>query len=318
MASASSKSGMFAQFLLVFFAFALGAQATGNLQHFLNDYMQKRRGTVLVSDPQTGRLLAVWNSQEAFEDAYPPGSTAKLFTSAAALEEGLVLPSEQIFCRRIPELLGESFHCSHPAADGPFTLVSALANSCNYFFTRLSLRLSSAQLAHWFAAFGLGANPGQLRIEVDDAGKARAALGEGGVTVSPAQLLTAYSAFANGGKAYRLTLPKDHGDPPALAFEFRLRRETLEVLSAGLEGCLRFGTCQRSAVEGLRIAGKTGTAAALDGSGVTHAWFVGYAPVNKPEIALVVFLERGTGQHDAAALAGTILKFYFKEKKLRP
>jgi cell division protein FtsI/penicillin-binding protein 2 len=71
-------------------------------------------------------------------------------------------------------------------------------------------------------------------------------------------------------------------------------------------------------VEGLRVAGKTGTAAALDGSGVTHAWFVGYAPVNKPEIALVVFLERGTGQHDAAPLAGAILKFYFQEKKQKP
>jgi cell division protein FtsI/penicillin-binding protein 2 len=115
-----------------------------------------------------------------------------------------------------------------------------------------------------------------------------------------------------------LTLPKDHVDSPALAFTVRVRRETLEVLSAGLEGCVRFGTCQGSAVEGLRVAGKTGTAAALDGSGVTHAWFVGYAPANKPEIALVVFLERGTGQHDAATLAGTILKFYFKEKKLRP
>jgi cell division protein FtsI/penicillin-binding protein 2 len=234
------------------------------------------------------------------------------------MEESLVSPSEQIFCRRVPELLGESFHCSHPAPDGPFTLASALANSCNYFFARLSLRLSSAQLAHWFAAFGLGTNPGQLRIGVDDAGKARAALGEGEVTVSPAQLLMAYSALANGGKSYRLTLPKDQGDALAPAFTVRLRPETLAVLSEGLEACVRFGTCQGSAVEGLRVAGKTGTAAALDGSGVTHAWFVGYAPVNKPEIALVVFLERGTGQHDAAPLAGAILKFYFQKEKQRP
>jgi cell division protein FtsI/penicillin-binding protein 2 len=118
--------------------------------------------------------------------------------------------------------------------------------------------------------------------------------------------------------AYRLTLPKDHGDPPALAFTVRLRPETLQVLSAGLEGCVRFGTCQGSIVEGVRIAGKTGTAAALDGSGVTHAWFVGYAPINRPQIALVVFLEHGTGQHDAAPLAGKIFKCYFKKEKPRP
>jgi cell division protein FtsI/penicillin-binding protein 2 len=309
---------MFAQFLLAFFAFAPRPLAAENLQHFLNDLMQKRRGAVLVSNPRTGCLLAVWNSRKAFESAYPPGSTAKLFTGAAAMEEGLISPSQEIFCRRIPEVLGESFRCSHPAPDGPFTLASALANSCNYFFARLSLQIPSAQLGHWFAAFGLGSPPGQVRIVVDDAGKARAALGEGGVTLSPAQLLMAYSALANGGESYRLTLPKDHADPPTLAFRVRLRRETLEVLSAGLEGCVRSGICRGSAVEGLRIAGKTGTAAARDGSGATHAWFVGYAPVNKPEIALVVFLERGTGQHDAAPLAGKIFKFYFEKEKPRP
>jgi cell division protein FtsI/penicillin-binding protein 2 len=314
---------------LVLFFFALRAQAAGNLQDFLNDLMQKRRGNVLVADPRTGRLLAAWNPRQAFEAAYPPGSTAKLFTAAAAMEEGLISPSEEIFCRRVPELLGEPFHCSHPAPDGPFTLASALANSCNYFFARLSLRILSAQLAHWFAAFGLGSHPGQVRIGVDDADKARAALGEGWVTLSSVQLLLAYSAFANRGTAYRLrkgnpcggsraatrAAPTDHADLPVPAFTVRLRPETLGVLSAGLEGCVRFGTCQASAVQGLRIAGKTGTAAALDGSGVTHAWFVGYAPANNPQIAVVVFLEHGTGGHDAASLAGKIFKFYFQKEK---
>jgi cell division protein FtsI/penicillin-binding protein 2 len=301
--------------LLVFIVFARPVRAAANLQDFLNGLMQNRKGNVLVSDPRTGCLLAAWNSREAFGTAYPPGSTAKLFTATAAMQEGLVSPSEEIFCRRVPELIGERFHCSHPAADGPYNLASALANSCNYFFARLSLRISAAQLAHWFTAFGLGSPPGQVRIEADDAGKARAALGEEGATLSSAQLLSAYSAFANQGQAYRLV----KGNPRAATraapanpvLIIRLRPETLEVLSAGLEGCVRFGTCRASAVEGIRIAGKTGTAAARDGSGVTHAWFVGYAPVNKPEIALVVFLERGTGRHDAASLAGRIFRFYF-------
>jgi len=317
--STSSKSETLARLLLVFIVFALPVRAAANLQDFLNGLMQNQKGNVLVSDPRTGCLLAVWNSREAFGAAYPPGSTAKLFTATAAMQEGLVSPSEEIFCRRVPELLGEPFHCSHPAADGPYNLASALANSCNYFFVRLSLRISAAQLAHWFAAFGLGSPPGQVRIEADDAGKARAALGEEGATLSSAQLLLAYSAFANRGQAYRLVRGSPHGRPRAAtkaaptdpALIVRLRPETLEVLSAGLEGCVRFGTCQASAVEGIRIAGKTGTAAARDSSGVTHAWFVGYAPVNKPEIALVVFLERGTGRHDAASLAGRIFKFYF-------
>jgi len=297
--------------LLLFFVLAPQAQAASSLQTFLNGLMRQQRGNVLVADPRTGYLLAAWNSRQAFEGAYPPGSTAKLFTAAAALEDGLISPSEEIFCRRVPELLGEPFHCSHPAPDGAFTVAAALANSCNYFFARLSLRLSSAQLAHGFAAFGLGSPPGQVRVETDDTGKAHAALGVRGVTLSSAHLLLAYSAFANRGRAYRLTTAKAS---PSAAFAIRLRPETFDALSRGLEGCLRVGTCQASAVEGVRVAGKTGTAAARDGSGVTHAWFVGYAPVDKPEIALVVFLERGTGQHDAAPLAGKIFKYYFENK----
>jgi cell division protein FtsI/penicillin-binding protein 2 len=306
-------------FLWVFLAGTLPSQAAVSLQDFVNDLMRNRRGSVLVADPRTGLLLASWNSRQAFASAWPPGSTAKLFTAAAALEEGLISPSEETWCRRVPELLGEAYHCSHPAPEEPFTLASALANSCNYFFTRLSLRLRPTQLEHWFEAFGLGSPPGRVLIGMDDAGKARAALGEGGVTVSSAQLLMAYSAFANRGTAYRLSRRKPGVDraaagraaPSDPAFAVRLRSETLKVLSAGLEGCVQFGTCGAAAVEGVRIAGKTGTATALDGSGVTHAWFAGYAPVDQPEIVLVVFLERGTGQHDAAPLAGKIFKFCF-------
>jgi peptidoglycan glycosyltransferase len=293
--------------------FAVQAEAASELQTSLNELMQKRRGNVLVADLRTGRLLAAWNSRQAFELAYPPGSTIKLFTAAAALEEGLISPSEEVFCRRVPELLGEPFHCSHPLPGGAYTLSTALANSCNYFFSRLSLRIRADQLAHWFGAFGLGSAPGGIRIDADDAAKARAALGAEGVTLSSAQLLEAYAAFANRGTAARLRPPGVDARAPALTV--RLHPETFGTLSAGLEGCVRFGTCQGAAVEGVRVAGKTGTAPALDGSGVTHAWFVGYAPADRPEVALVVFLERGTGQHDAAPLAGQILKCYFAKAK---
>ena len=80
---------------------------------------------------------------------------------------------------------------------------------------------------------------------------------------------------------------------------------------AGLVGCVEYGTCEAAAVPGVRVAGKTGTATALDGSGATHAWFVGFAPAENPEIAIVVFLDRGTGAHTAAPVAGEILREYF-------
>src|SRR5208283_4100020 len=108
--------------LLISLAGGRGLRGAESLQSFTNHLLQGKAGAVIVSDPRTGRILAVWNSQSAFEEAYPPGSTAKLVVSAAALEEGIISPSEQIQCRRVPRLLGESYHCSHPPAALPFDL----------------------------------------------------------------------------------------------------------------------------------------------------------------------------------------------------
>ena len=120
--------------LLAALAGVADLHAAESLQTFVSRLMQGKAGAIIVSDPRTGRILAMWNPQSAFKEAYTPGSTAKLVVSAATLEEGLISPSERILCRRVPRLLGESFHCSHPPAAQPFDLAGALANSCNYFF----------------------------------------------------------------------------------------------------------------------------------------------------------------------------------------
>ena len=301
-----------------------GLEGGENLQRFVNGLMRGRRGAVIVANPTTGELLAVWNPHTAFDQAFPPGSTAKLVISAAALEEGLLSPRDQIFCRRVPERLGEAYHCSHPQVGAPFTLTSALANSCNCFFAALSARLSSGALAHWYAVFGFGslvsglgsnATAGRVQINAGAVDKARAALGERTVLVTPAQLLLAYAALATRGPVLRPWRSQSGvGTSSLLLRRVRLQAKTFEILSAGLEECVRSGTGMAAAVPGVRVAGKTGTATALDGSGVAHAWFVGYAPVGEPEIALVLFLERGTGTRDAAPLAGRILKCHFSRK----
>lgn len=284
--------------------------------------MAGKGGAVIVSDPRTGQILALWNSQCAFKEAYAPGSTAKLVASTAALKEGIISPSEKILCRRVPRLLGESFHCSHPPAFLPFDLAGALANSCNYFFSELSTRLSSSALAHWFAVFGFGgagdeASPGEVRIPDEPREKALAALGEQGVTATPAQVLLAYSAIAAQGKVFRLIMPGQR-KAPSLDRVVGLRKSTFAVLTEGLSDCVKQGSCQAAAVPGVAVGGKTGTAPALDGSRVTHAWFVGYAPVEAPQVALVVFLKGGTGGAAAAPLAARILRQYFTQKPHSP
>ena len=306
----------------------LPLQAAQGLQPFVNSLLRGRRGAIIVSNPMTGEVLAVGNPEVAFGRVFPPGSTAKIVEGAVALQEGLISPSDRILCRRVPELLGEAYRCSHPPAVEPFTLAPALANSCNYFFTALSTRLTATSLAHGYAMFGFGSpaeglgiesSPGQVRIGDGAAAKARAALGEGTVWVTPAQLLLAYSAIGTRGAVFRLRKPSSGKNNARLLIRrVKLRSEVFAVLAEGLEECVRAGTGQGAAVEGVRVAGKTGTAAALNRPGVTHAWFVGYAPAEEPEIALVVFLERGTGTRDAAPLAGKILRHYFTSKGRKP
>ncbi len=292
--------------------FAPLGKTEDRFQAGVNEIMSGTNGAVIVSNPKTGSILAVWNSQIAFERAFPPGSTAKLVTSAMALENNLISPPEKLICRRIPALLGEPYRCSHPEALEPFTLPSALANSCNYFFAALSTRMDAAALARGYAMFGLGSTKGErlpLRIPEEPTANAKAALGEISILVTPEELLLAYSAVAMRGTVYRSRRGKKPS--PEILRSVRFKPSTWAVLEQGLEECVRSGTCQAASVPGVRVAGKTGTAGLTDGSGITQAWFVGYAPVNWPEVAIVVFLSRGTGGRDAAPLAGRILRQYF-------
>jgi penicillin-binding protein A len=302
----------------------LGAQES--LQSYLASLTRARRGSAIVIKPASGEVLAAWNLQQAVEDAYPPGSTAKIVLSAAALEESLTMPAERLICQRVPPLLGSAYVCTHPPAPEGVTLSSALANSCNFFFVKLSMRENAETLLHWYSVFGFGAAAeldgrptaaGDVRKPSDERSKALTALGEENVVSTAAQLLEAYVLVANHGTEYGLWTNKVRGRLPKPHRRVDLRSSTYTALTAGLIGCVKFGTCQAAAVPGVEVAAKTGTSSALDGSGATHAWFVGFAPADRPEIALVVFLQRGTGAHNAAPLAGKLLRYYFAETKSR-
>jgi cell division protein FtsI/penicillin-binding protein 2 len=306
--------------ILVAFACPPAIRAADSLQVFLNHLFQGKAGAAIVSDPRSGQIVAIWNQQAALGETYTPGSAAKVVISAAALEERIISPSDKIMCRRVPRLLGQSYHCSHPPAGRPFDLDDALANSCNYFFSELSARLSSAALAHWYSVFGFGSDdgsPGEVQISGKTRDRALAALGEQGVTVTPAQLLLAYSGIAMHGKVFGLITPGQR-KAPSLDRVISLHKTTLAVLNQGLRDCVDRGSCRAASIPEVSVAGKTGTAPALDGSRVTHAWFVGYAPADAPEVAVVIFLKRGTGGADAAPLAAQILLKYFALKSQTP
>ena len=156
---------------------------------------------------------------------------------------------------------------------------------------------------------------GVLRKPSAGRGLALAALGAGDVVATAAQLLDAYALIANQGREYSLWTRPGSRQRPKPRRRIELKDSTYAALRKGLVGCVEYGTGQAAAVPGVEVAGKTGTASALDGSGVTHAWFVGFAPAQRPEIAVVVFLDRGNGAHDAAPLAGKLLRYYFGGKR---
>jgi peptidoglycan glycosyltransferase len=157
-----------------------------------------------------------------------------------------------------------------------------------------------------FGAPGEDVASGEVHITDKPREKALAALGDQGVTATPAQVLMAYSAIAMHGNVFRPIMPGQR-KAPNLDRVITLQESTFAVLKEGLRDCVDKGSCRAAAVPGVAVAGKTGTAPALDGSRVTHAWFVGYAPVDAPEVALVIFLKRGTGGADAALLAARLL-----------
>ena len=206
--------------------------------------------------------------------------------------------------------------------------------------------LGEERLARYARAFGLGEAsgvdlPGESPGLVPDArwkernwGEAwyvgdtySFGIGQGYLTVTPLQLLNAVATIANGGDLLRPRLIKevqdDHGNTVA-TFGPEVRRQVpvssdyLAVMREAMRQSVDSGVATSAAVPGLSIAGKTGTAEfgeqGADGKYDTHGWFVGFAPFDDPQIAVVVFVQRGGGYQNAAPAAARIFDYYFHQR----
>src|SRR5688500_11300451 len=120
----------------------------------------ERRGTVIVMDPQTGRVRAVVNSQLAFEQNLPPGSTIKPFTTLAALRSGLIDEDSHTLCREKYSHDGFQSVCSHPRDLAPLNPTEALAYSCNYYFGKVGEQLNESAFVSTLSEFGFGKSSG--------------------------------------------------------------------------------------------------------------------------------------------------------------
>jgi penicillin-binding protein 2 len=261
---------------------------------------------------------------------YPPASTYKIIMTTAALESGLFNPksvlntfgSLQVGSRRFGEHNHRGF--------GTIGFPRALAVSSDTFFYQVGLRLGPERIGAMARKFGYGQRT-SLNLQSESAGivpseayklktfkqkwypgdTANMAIGQGFNLSTPLQNAVMVSVIANGG--YRVEPHLLKGEPPVKT-SLSLKPETLAVVQNGLRQVVASGTA-RGALGTTTFAGKTGTAEDFH-SHRTHAVFVGYAPYNKPEIAVSVFVEGGGhGGSDAAPVAKKIYEVFMSRKK---
>lgn len=271
------------------------------LQEEISRQMAGKSGAVVVIGAASGKVLAQWHLHVAGQRLELPGSTVKPFVLMELLEKARINPEQHLACRRPLYVGGKRMDCSHPPGITSLDAPDAIAYSCNTYFSTVATRLDPGELAEVYKHVGFTSPTGLIENEAvgrtsvpADQGQLQLqALGEWGIETTPLELLAAYRTLA------RLKLNgQDHG-VAAPVFD-------------GLERAVKYGVARGAQPTGTTAAGKTGTAAGLK-TPITHGFFVGYAPAEKPEIVILVYLERGRGM-DAAVVASPVITAWWKNK----
>ena len=287
----------------------------------LNDFLtvsdqtlQERieRGESTVADMQ----LLQWRNK-ALNDTYEPGSTFKILTLSAALEEGVVDKTTTVNCGGSVNISGYTIHCSNKNGHGLQTLVQSVGNSCNPAFINYGLRIGSEKFHEYMRSFGLmnttGIDLGGEAVGVFAADSsftqldlACYAFGQN-FTVTPLALIAAQAACINGGDLHtpylveRITdsdgnVTYRHDDTP-------VRQVISEQTSATVRECLEYvvasGTGKNGQVAGYRIGGKTGTADKGQTGDVVVS-FLCFAPADDPQVIMLITMDtpsRATGTY---------------------
>ncbi|MBI1749179.1 MAG: PASTA domain-containing protein [Acidobacteria bacterium] len=303
-------------------------------------------GSVVVQDPNTGELLAVANwptfnpnlpgdfpaeahMNRAIAATYEPGSTFKIVAVAAALEEGITRPDEVIDCQ-----MGAIYIAGHRIRDhkpfGLLTVSQVIAKSSDVGAIKLGLRLGAPKFYDYIRAFGFGQStgielPGETRgllkraASWTPASVGAISMGQE-VGVTSVQLVSAFSAIANGGVLYhpRIVREMRRGTQAIAAVGAAPARvispTTAATLRRMFEGVVLEGTGNRARLDGYSAAGKTGTAQKIDPNTGTYsatqfiASFAGFAPVNTPAITVLVTLDSPVGGYHGGDVAAPIFK----------
>lgn len=291
---------------------------------------------------------------KALKGQYPPGSTFKVITALAGLEEGLIDENTTVDCGGSYTVGNNTFKCWNKKGHGRVNLKQALKESCDVYFYQLGERLGVDKIAAYAKKFGLG-EPLGIGLDNEKSGMIPTAawkekkygkkwyrgetlpvaIGQGYVLTTPIQLASMIATVANEGTIYRPQLVKRVVDPdgrvvkefkPRIIARTSIKPASFKAVKDGLLAVVNdaHGTGAMARLYEVKVAGKTGTSQVVklrDNQGNVpyqfrdHALFVGFAPYDKPEVAVGVIVEHGEhGGGAAAPIAGRILRAYFEGK----
>jgi penicillin-binding protein 2 len=281
----------------------------------------------------------------AIQSRYPPGSTWKMLVALAGLEEGLVTPNSKIFCKGYFKFGGRTFKCH--GSHGNTDVELAIRASCNVYFYELALKLGFNRMTKYGRMFGFGSRaeidlPNEKKGVMPDTNylkkrfgdhalKARGRLvnygiGQGEILATPLQMAVYTGTIANGGTYYQPHIVKeihnnitDKVEP--LAYDSReipIKKKYFDIVKEGMFGVVNLagGTAGYAKLSSVDVCGKTGTA--QNPHGKDHAWFVCFAPLKDPKIAMCVFVENaGFGGTVSAPIARKMIETYYGMDTIR-
>ena len=282
-----------------------------------------RFGGIAALDPDSGEILAL--AGIAFSAPQPPGSTFKIVTTVAALEEGLVEPTTKFPVESYALIDGVELE----NANGEFcggTFRESFAHSCNSVFAPLGVEVGSDKLVETAERFGWNQDatiPGEVASTLPPASEIKSPLEVGSTAIgqfktlaTPLQLASVAQVIAADGVRYPPTLTAGAGGEGTRVTS----EEIANTIGSMMVDVVDYGTGTLSAIEGVKVAGKTGTAELEDTRGPeaestgsdptnTDAWFAAYAPARNPKIAVgVMFVRAGAGGAAAAPAAKVVLE----------
>ena len=275
-------------------------------------------------------LNQMWRNS-CINDTYEPGSTFKIITTAAALEQGVVTVNDSFYCPGYKIVEDRRIRCHKTTGHGAETFTQGIMNSCNPVFIELGLRLGAENFYHYFEQFGLlrktGIDlPGEaatIMHKKENIGQVELATISFGQSfqITPIQLVTTVSSLINGGTRvvphFGVSVQNAEGETRK-TFSYDETEGTVSIATSKtlcdlLEHVVSEGTGKKAAIEGFSIGGKTATSQTLPRSDHKYiASFLGFAPAEDPQVIGLIVIDNPQGVYYGGTVAAPVMKEIFE------